>query len=83
MTRPYRHYAAARVSYARELAASFGDFAESFRRSRLWTTLAINDIAGRYRGSVLGPFWITLTTAAFVAGIGVVYAELMNVSVQK
>ncbi len=82
MTRPYRHYAAARVSYAREVAASFGDFAESFRRSRLWLTLALNDIAGRYRGSVLGPFWITLTTAAFVIGIGVVYAELMHVDVK-
>lgn len=43
----------------------------------------MNDIAGRYRGSVLGPFWITLTTAAFVVGIGIVYAELMNVPPQK
>ena len=83
MTRPYRHYAAARVSYARELVASLGDFAESFRRTRLWSTLALNDIAGRYRGSVLGPFWITLTTAAFVVGIGIVYAELMHVPAEK
>jgi len=43
----------------------------------------VNDIAGRYRGSVLGPFWITITTAAFVIGIGIVYAELMNVPPQK
>jgi lipopolysaccharide transport system permease protein len=63
--------------------ASAGDFAESFRRVRLWTTLALNDIAGRYRGSVLGPFWITLTTAAFVVGIGIVYADLMHVPPQK
>lgn len=83
MTRPHRHYAAARVSYLREVAASFTDFAESFRRSRLWFTLANNDVAGRYRGSVLGPWWITLTTIAFVIGIGLVYAELMHVPAQK
>ena len=83
MTRPTRHYAAARGSYAHELVAAFSDFAESFRRTRLWTALALNDIAGRYRGSVLGPFWITITTAAFVVGIGLVYANLMQVPPER
>jgi ABC-type polysaccharide/polyol phosphate export permease len=83
LTRPTRHYAAARGSYTREFAAAFGDIVESFRRSRLWVALGLNDIAARYRGSVLGPFWITITTAAFVIGIGVVYAELMHVPAQR
>jgi ABC-type polysaccharide/polyol phosphate export permease len=83
LTRPIRHYAAARGSYSRELVAASGDVVESFRRHRLWSALALNDIAGRYRGSVLGPFWITLTTAAFVIGIGVVYADLMHVPPEK
>ncbi len=28
---------------------------------------------------MLGPFWITLTTAAFAVGIGLVYSQIMNV----
>lgn len=51
--------------------------------TRIWFALGLNDIVARYRGSVLGPFWITLTTAVFVAGIGVLYADLMHVSVEK
>jgi lipopolysaccharide transport system permease protein len=83
LTRLPRHYAAARRSYADELASAARDFASSFQLTRLWSTLAVNDIAGRYRGSVLGPFWITLSQIAFVAGIGLVYGDLMHVSVEK
>jgi lipopolysaccharide transport system permease protein len=83
LTRPPRHYAAARRSYWGELADAGQDFASSFRQSRLWTTLAIHDIAARYRGSILGPFWITITSAIFVAGIALVYGGLMQVSVEK
>jgi lipopolysaccharide transport system permease protein len=83
LTRLPRHYAAARRSYADELAAGVRDFVNSFQQTRLWTTLAVNDIAGRYRGSILGPFWITLAQGAFVMGIGLVYGDLMHVSVEK
>jgi lipopolysaccharide transport system permease protein len=83
LTRLPRHYAAARRSYADEIAAAGRDFANSFAQARLWSTLAVNDIAGRYRGSILGPFWITLAQAAFVAGIGIVYGDLMHVSTEK
>jgi ABC-type polysaccharide/polyol phosphate export permease len=43
----------------------------------------VNDIAARYRGSILGPFWITISTIAFVVGIGIVYGDLMHVSTEK
>jgi lipopolysaccharide transport system permease protein len=78
-----RHYAAARRSYADELVSAGRDFANSFGQTRLWTALAVNDIAGRYRGSILGPLWITLAQAAFVAGIAIVYGDLMHVAVEK
>ncbi len=80
MTRLPRHYATARGSYGGEVAASGRDFAESFRQSRLWSVLAWNDILAKYRGSVLGPFWITLSTAVFVIGIGMVYGGLMHIA---
>ncbi len=83
MTRLPRHYVAARGSFASELAAAGRDFAQSFQQWRLWTTLAFNDILSRYRGSLLGPFWITLSTGAFVIGIGIVYGRLMHVPTEK
>lgn len=83
MTRLPRHYVAARGSFASELAAAGRDFAQSFQQWRLWTTLAFNDILSRYRGSLLGPFWITLSTGVFVVGIGLVYGRLMHVPTDK
>jgi ABC-type polysaccharide/polyol phosphate export permease len=71
--------ASGRRGYAEEMAGAAGDFVQSFRAHQLWVALAMNDILARYRGSMIGPFWITITTAIFVAGIGLVYSELMNV----
>lgn len=45
---------------------------------RLWLYLAWSDIRQRYRGSVLGPFWITLSTAIFVSALSVINAELFK-----
>lgn len=79
MTRLPRHYAAARTSYAGELVNAFKDFLASFGQVRLWSTLAFNDILARYRGSILGPFWITLSSAVFTVGIGLTYAKILKV----
>jgi ABC-type polysaccharide/polyol phosphate export permease len=78
-----RHYASAQTSIARELKESCLDIADSFKASRIWIALGLNDIAARYRGSILGPFWITLTTSVFVLGIGFLYAGLMKVSTDR
>jgi ABC-type polysaccharide/polyol phosphate export permease len=83
LTRLPRHYVAARGSFASELAAAGRDFVQSFELWPLWTTLAFNDILSRYRGSILGPFWITLSTGVFVIGIGLVYGSLMHVPTDK
>ncbi|WP_349935109.1 ABC transporter permease [Acetobacter sp. A11-2] len=57
------------------------DFARGFRHARLGLTLAWLDIRLRYRGSILGPFWLTATTAIMVAAMGVLYAYLLNTDV--
>ena len=49
--------------------------------ARLWklaATLGWFDIRLRYRGSVLGPFWLTLSTAVMVAALGVLYSALFK-----
>lgn len=54
------------------------DISDGFARWRLAVALARLDIRNRYRGSVLGPLWVTASTAIMVAGIGVVYATLFR-----
>lgn len=70
----------ARGSYWTELRGTVSDFAGSFRAARIWQVLAWNDVLARYRGSLIGPFWITLTQGAFILGIGLLYSQLFKVS---
>lgn len=46
---------------------------------RIWLTLATGDIRQKYRGSILGPLWVTISMAAFTVGIGAVYANLFKI----
>ena len=45
---------------------------------RIWGTLGWHDIRQRYRRSVLGPFWFTLSTAIMVVVLGMLYATLLK-----
>ena len=45
---------------------------------RLAATLGWFDIRLRYRGSVLGPLWLTLSTAVMVGALGVLYSTLFK-----
>lgn len=44
----------------------------------LWPLLAWQEIRQRYQRSVIGPFWLTLSTAIFIAGMGPLFGLLMN-----
>ncbi|HVY00769.1 MAG TPA: ABC transporter permease [Pseudorhodoplanes sp.] len=55
------------------------DIVEGLRRYWMWVILAQQDIRLRYRGSILGPFWVTVSTAIMVAAMGVIYPRLLNV----
>jgi lipopolysaccharide transport system permease protein len=49
---------------------------------RLALTLSWLDIRLRYRGSVLGPLWLTLSTAVMVASLGFLYAYLFHTPIR-
>jgi ABC-type polysaccharide/polyol phosphate export permease len=59
------------------------DLRNSFQRIGLAWSLAWHDVASRYRGSVLGPFWITLSMGLMVLGIGFLYASLFNLPLNE
>lgn len=67
----------------RRLALAFADLKYGISRWRLASALARLDIRNRYRGSVLGPFWMTASTAIMVAGIGLLYATLFRMSIAE
>src|SRR5437899_6029139 len=63
-------------------ALALTDLAQGVGKSWLWTTLAQQDVKLRYRGSILGPFGQTLTTAVMIGGMGLIYAKLFHTELQ-
>ncbi len=49
----------------------------------LWALLAWVEIRQRYRRSKIGPFWLTITMACTVAGIGPLYALLFGIRIEN
>jgi len=44
----------------------------------LWVTVGLYDIRKRYRRSLLGPFWITISLGAFILGLSFIYSPLVG-----
>lgn len=62
---------------------ALADWWEGTRRTDIWWTLAWFDIVLRYRRSMLGPLWITLSMAAMVGGMGPLYSSLFGTELRK
>jgi lipopolysaccharide transport system permease protein len=44
----------------------------------LWGILGWQDIRQRYRRSVIGPFWLTISTGIMIAAMGFLYARILG-----
>jgi lipopolysaccharide transport system permease protein len=55
------------------------DIRDGLSEWRLWTSLAWGDVRQRYRRSIIGPFWITLSMAVLVGAQGLLYGLLLHV----
>jgi lipopolysaccharide transport system permease protein len=53
-----------------------------WQQRRLAGALAWLDTRNRYRGSILGPFWLTLSTAVMVGGLGLLYSTLFKMDLK-
>lgn len=58
------------------------DLGEGLVRWWLWGLVAWCDIKQRYRGSVLGPFWLTLSTAIMIGSLGALYSRLFHMEIK-
>lgn len=63
------------------LASAWQDLARAWARREVWMTLGWQDIKQRYRRSMLGPLWITLTMLITICGLGPLYGLLFKLPV--
>lgn len=54
------------------------DSAAILRDYERWMTLAWTDTSLRYRRTVLGPWWVTLSTAAIIGSVGLVWGAIFG-----
>jgi ABC-type polysaccharide/polyol phosphate export permease len=59
------------------------DLRAGFEQNWLWARLAHQDMRLRYRGSMLGPFWQTITTVIMIGSMGFIYAKLFHVELHE
>ena len=65
------------------LRAALRDMGEAAVLWRLCWTLSWLDIRLRYRGSMLGPFWLTLSTGIMVGSMAMIYSTLFHMDLQE
>ena len=61
----------------------WADWWDGTRRTDVWWTLAWYDIVLRYRRSILGPLWLTLSMGIMILGMGPLYGSLFKVDLSK
>ncbi|HWW28231.1 MAG TPA: ABC transporter permease [Caulobacter sp.] len=71
--------ASASLSFGKKVGDAARDLAESIAHWHIWVSLAWQDTVARYRGSVIGPLWITLSMAALVGGMSLLYTQLLHI----
>jgi lipopolysaccharide transport system permease protein len=69
--------------WGQRFALAAADLSETMHLWRLVLALSFMDIKLRYRGSMLGPFWLTLSSAVMIGAIGFLYAGLFHQDVGK
>jgi ABC-2 type transport system permease protein len=62
----------------RTFERAIADIRDGLRERELWSHLGWQDIKQRYRRSVLGPFWITISQGVLAIGLGLLYALLFK-----
>jgi ABC-type polysaccharide/polyol phosphate export permease len=54
------------------------DILDGARRYGLWGTMGLQDIRHRYRRSVIGPFWLTISMGIMVGALGLLYGTIFK-----
>ena len=66
------------VPGSRSWQRAFGDLGQGWRQRTLWGYLGWQDIKQRYRRSVLGPLWISISMGVIATAMGILYGALFG-----
>ncbi len=66
------------MNFADNLAAAWRDLRDGIAQVHVWGLLGWQDMRQRYRRSVIGPFWLTISTAIMLGTVGLLYAHLLG-----
>jgi lipopolysaccharide transport system permease protein len=61
-----------------QLRSAILDFFSAVRHYRIWFELARIEVRQRYRRSVLGPWWISLSMLIFILAMGAVFSRVFH-----
>lgn len=70
------------VPGSRSWKRAFDDIRTGLRQRELWGHLGWQDIKQRYRRSVIGPFWLTITQGVIALGLGLLYSQLFGLPIE-
>jgi len=70
------------VPGSRSWQRAFADLGAGWRQRSLWGYLGWQDIKQRYRRSVLGPLWISISMGVIATAMGILYGALFGEPVQ-
>ena len=59
------------------------DILVGLKATHVWLALGWHDIRQRYRRSVIGPFWFTLSTLIMVGVLGVLYSTILGQEIRN
>jgi lipopolysaccharide transport system permease protein len=77
MPRP-EHILSVDAAKPRHTERALADLRDGLSQWRLAFALARLDLRNRYRGSVLGPLWMSLSTLVMLVGLGLLYGTLFK-----
>jgi ABC-type polysaccharide/polyol phosphate export permease len=72
-----------RVWAGGRLGRAVEDLWEGLARAWVWHAMAWQDIRQRYRGSVLGPFWLTISMTVMIVSLGFLYSNLFKLTIDS
>ena len=74
--------AVADVPGSRSWRRAFGDLKQGWQQRPLWGYLGWQDIKQRYRRSVLGPLWVSISMGVIATAMGILYGTLFGEPIQ-
>ncbi len=78
-----QHYLSIDAANPLHTERALADLRDGLSQWRLALALARLDLRNRYRGSVLGPLWMSLSSLIMLIGLGLLYGALFKLKLSN